>query len=70
MVWEVDYSLVGLAGVGEGVALTVLLMQMGIGGYVFEGVGEFVVDSRSLNSSSLIAKDDSLDMDIPMFVET
>ena len=45
VVWEVDYSLVGLAGVGEGVALTVVLVKMGIGGFVFEGVGEFVVDS-------------------------
>ena len=45
VVWEVDYSLVGLASVGEGVALTVVLVQIGIGGSVFEGVGEFVVDS-------------------------
>ena len=45
MVWEVNYSLVGLPGVGEGVALTIVLVQIGIGGSAFEGVREFVVDS-------------------------
>ena len=71
VVWEVGYSLVVLTGVVEGVSLTIVLVQMGIEDSVFEGVYvEFFVDSQILNSSSLIAKDYSVDMEMPMFVET
>ena len=69
MVWEVGYSLAMLTGVVEEVALTVLLVKMGIEDYVFKGVDvEFVVDSQSLNSSSLIFKGYFVGMEVVIFV--
>ena len=69
VVWEVGYSLAVLSGIVEEVALTVLLVQMGIEDSVIEGVNvEFVVDSQSLNSSSLIAKSYFVGMEVAIFV--
>ena len=53
----------------EAVALIVLLVQMGIENYLFEGVQvEFVADSQSLNSSNLISKGYFVGMEVPIFV--
>ena len=69
MVWEVGYSLAVLTGVVEEVALTIVLMQMGIEDYLFEGVNvEFVPDSQSLNSSNLISKGYFVGMEVAIFV--
>ena len=69
VVWEVGYSLAVLTGVVEEVALTVVLVQMGIEDSVFEGVNvEFVVDSQILNSFNLIAKGYFVGMEVAIFV--
>ena len=68
MVWEVGYSLAVLSGVVGEVALMVVLVQMGIEDSVFEGVNvEFVVDSKILNSSSLISKGYFVGMEVTIF---
>ena len=53
----------------EVAALTVVLVQMGIEDYLFEGVNvEFVPDSQSLNSSNLISKGYFVGMEVAIFV--
>ena len=53
----------------EAVALIVLLVQMGIENYLFEGVNvEFFVYFQSLNSSNLISKGYFLGMEVAIFV--
>ena len=61
--------MVVLTRVVEEVALTVVLVQMGIEDYVFEGVNvEFVIDSQSLNCSSLISMGYFVGMEVAIFV--
>ena len=58
-----------LTGVVEAVALTIVLVQMGIEDYLFEGVNvEFVVVSQSLNSSNLISNGNFVGMEVAIFV--
>ena len=58
-----------LNGVVEAVALIVVLLQMGIENYLFEGVNvEFVVVSQSLNSSNLISNGNFVGMEVAIFV--
>ena len=69
VVLDVGCSLAVLTGVVGEVALMVVLVQMGIEDFVFEGVDvEYVVDSQNLNSSSLIAKGCFVGMEVPIFV--
>ena len=69
VVCEVVCSLELLTRVVGEVALMVVLVQMGIEDYVFEGVDvEFVVYSQILNSSSLIVEGYFVGMEVPIFV--
>ena len=55
--------------VTEEVALMVVPVQIGIGGFAFEEVViGFVVDSQSLDFSSLVARGCFVSMEVPRFV--
>ena len=69
VVLELGCSLTVLNGVVGEVALMVVMVQMGIEDSVFEGVYvEFVTDSQSFNSSSLISKGYFVGMEVVIFV--